>query len=101
LKVLVTGAAGMLGRQVVLAYKRRGAAVYGLSRRELDITKPDQINIIIQKIKPDVVLNYAAYTNVDGAEEEKEQAFLINGPRAALSSIGLPPACSSAGAYKH
>jgi len=79
LKVMVTGATGMLGRQVALEYRRRGAAVYGLPRRELDITKPGQIDTIIQKIKPDVVLNCAAYTNVDGAEEEKEKAFLING----------------------
>lgn len=38
MRVLITGASGMLGRQVVLEYQRRGTEVYGLSRQELDIT---------------------------------------------------------------
>ncbi|NPV72672.1 MAG: dTDP-4-dehydrorhamnose reductase [Pelotomaculum sp.] len=79
MKVLVTGAAGMLGRQVVLEYRRRGASVYDLYRQELDITNYDQVSKTLDKIKPDVVINCAAYTNVDTAEEEKEKAFLING----------------------
>lgn len=94
MKVLVTGAAGMLGRQVVLAYQRRGADVYGLSRQELDITKPDQVNTTLKKINPDVVINCAAYTNVDGAEEEKEKAFIING----LGPRYLALACRQYGA---
>ncbi|OPX91408.1 MAG: dTDP-4-dehydrorhamnose reductase [Pelotomaculum sp. PtaB.Bin104] len=77
--VLVTGARGMLGGQVVLEYQKRGAEVYGLSRQELDITNCEQTYTTIKKIKPEIVINCAAYTNVDGAEEEKEKAFLING----------------------
>lgn len=79
MKVLVTGAQGMLGRQVVLEYQKRRAEVFGLSRKELDITDFEQVLTTLRKIKPEVVINCAAYTNVDGAEEEKEKAFLING----------------------
>ncbi|MCL6635157.1 MAG: dTDP-4-dehydrorhamnose reductase [Peptococcaceae bacterium] len=94
MRVLVTGAAGMLGRQVVLEYAGRGAEVCGLSRRELDITDCRQVFAAVEKIKPDVVVNCAAYTNVDGAEEEKEKAFLING----LGPRHLAAACRRHGA---
>lgn len=79
MKVLVTGARGMLGTQVTLEYQRRGAEVYSLSRQDLDITNCEKVYRTIEKIKPEVIVNCAAYTNVDGAEEEKEKAFLING----------------------
>ena len=79
MKVLVTGSRGMLGKQVVLEYQKRGAQVYGLTRHELDITDMEQVQAVLKKIRPDTVLNCAAYTDVDGAEKEKAKAFLING----------------------
>jgi len=79
LRVMVTGAAGMLGRQVVQENIRRGNEVCGLSRQEFDISNREQVTTIIKKVKPEIVFNCAAYTNVDGAEEEKEKAFLVNG----------------------
>lgn len=79
MKVLVTGVRGMLGRQVSLEYHRRGAEVYGLTHQELDITDVEQVRRVLEKIRPDTVVNCAAYTNVDGAEQEKGRAFLING----------------------
>lgn len=79
MKVLIIGAIGMLGSQVVLEYQRRNAVVFCPSHDELDITNYEQVLSIIEKIRPDHVINCAAYTDVDKSEEEKDTAFLING----------------------
>ncbi|OPX83686.1 MAG: dTDP-4-dehydrorhamnose reductase [Pelotomaculum sp. PtaB.Bin104] len=79
MRVLVTGAGGMLGRQVVLEYQRRGADVIYPTHAEMDITDYRQVNTAIGKARPDLVINCAAYTNVDKAEEEEDKAFLANG----------------------
>lgn len=79
MKVLITGVRGMLGQQVALEYHKRGAEVHGLSHQELDITNNNHVQMTLGEIKPDAVINCAAYTEVDKAEEEKEKAFLING----------------------
>lgn len=50
-----------------------------LTHKELDITNRDQVLESIRKIKPDIVLNAAAYTDVDGCEDNQEFAFHVNG----------------------
>ncbi|MFZ5595565.1 MAG: dTDP-4-dehydrorhamnose reductase [Bacillota bacterium] len=79
MRVLVTGAAGMLGRQVAEEYSRRNEEVFPLARKDLDITNYASVSKIFTEIKPQLVINCAAYTNVDGAETEKEAALTING----------------------
>lgn len=79
MRVLITGATGMLGRQMVKEYTRRGAEVFPLTRRDLDITEHQSINNAFGEISPTLVVNCAAYTNVDGAETEREAAFTVNG----------------------
>jgi len=79
LRVLITGAAGMLGRQVKEEFTKRGATVYPLARKDLDITDYNAITKTFKNITPETVVNCAAYTNVDGAETEKEVAFAVNG----------------------
>ncbi|HEY9792261.1 MAG TPA: dTDP-4-dehydrorhamnose reductase [Candidatus Obscuribacterales bacterium] len=79
MKVLITGASGMLGRALVPCLEARGHKVRGLSRDELDITDYAQVANTIARAKPDVVLHPAAYTKVDQAESEPELAYLING----------------------
>ncbi|OPX84726.1 MAG: dTDP-4-dehydrorhamnose reductase [Pelotomaculum sp. PtaB.Bin104] len=79
MRVLVTGAGGMQGRQVMLEYQRRGAEVVYPTHDELDISDYRQVNAATAKVRPDIVINCAAYTNVDNAEVEKEKAFLTNG----------------------
>ena len=79
MRVLVTGSAGMLGRQVANEYIRRGAEVYPLTRKELDITQYPSVQKKIEDIKPHLVVNCAAYTNVDGAETDTAEAFTVNG----------------------
>jgi dTDP-4-dehydrorhamnose reductase len=78
-KLLVTGAAGMLGRDVMLAAGNAGHDVVGFGRAELDITDPAGLAKKFDLERPDVVINCAAWTDVDGAEESEPAAFAVNG----------------------
>jgi dTDP-4-dehydrorhamnose reductase len=78
-KLLVTGAAGMLGRDVMLAAGNAGHDVVGFGRAELDVTDPAAIERRLDLERPDVVINCAAWTDVDSAEEAEEAAFAVNG----------------------
>ncbi|NNU98281.1 dTDP-4-dehydrorhamnose reductase [Geobacillus sp. DSP4a] len=78
MKVVVTGAKGQLGTDLVHLLADREYEVYGYGREELDITNFEQVKQIIGKVNPDVVIHAAAYTKVDLAESEPDQAFLIN-----------------------
>jgi len=77
-KLLVTGAAGMLGRDVVRAGERAGHEVIGLARHELDITDARAVEEAVARIRPDAAINCAAWTDVDGAEEHSSQAYELN-----------------------
>jgi dTDP-4-dehydrorhamnose reductase len=79
LKLLVTGAAGMLGRDVMLAAGNAGHDVVGFGRTELDVTDPAGLEKKLDLERPDVVINCAAWTDVDGAEESEPAAFAVNG----------------------
>jgi dTDP-4-dehydrorhamnose reductase len=79
MKLLVTGAAGMLGRDVMLAAGNAGHDVVGFGRAELDVTDPAALAKRFDLERPDVVINCAAWTDVDGAEAAEEAAFAVNG----------------------
>jgi len=79
MKLLVTGAAGMLGHDVMLAAGNAGHEVVGFGRAELDVTNPEALERRFELERPDVVVNCAAWTDVDGAETAEEAAFAING----------------------
>jgi dTDP-4-dehydrorhamnose reductase len=79
MKVLVTGAGGMLGRDVVLAAGNAGHDVVGFGHTELDVADADVLAAKFELERPDVVINCAAWTDVDGAEEEEEAAMAANG----------------------
>lgn len=78
MKVLVTGANGMLGQDLCPILEDVGCFVYESDIETLDVTDEQQISVAIATIKPDVVIHAAAYTNVDKAEEEREIALKIN-----------------------
>jgi dTDP-4-dehydrorhamnose reductase len=80
---LVAGAGGMLGRDLVTALAGDGEAVVGLTRRELDITDETAVRTTLRDCSPDVVVNCAAWTAVDDAEEHEDQALSVNGTGAA------------------
>ena len=79
MKVLVTGAGGMLGRDVVLAAGNAGHDVVGFGHTELDVVDEAAVAAKIELERPDVAINCAAWTDVDGAEESEEAALAVNG----------------------
>jgi dTDP-4-dehydrorhamnose reductase len=79
MKLLVTGAAGMLGRDVMLAAGNAGHDVIGFGHNELDVADAGAVGSKIGLERPDVVINCAAWTDVDGAEESEETAMAVNG----------------------
>ena len=84
MKVLVAGAGGMLGRDVAAACRARGHDVAGLVHAELDITDPRSVETALGSVRPDVVINCAAFTAVDAAEEAEPEAMRVNDTGAAL-----------------
>ncbi|MEH7274651.1 dTDP-4-dehydrorhamnose reductase [Neobacillus vireti] len=78
MKVVVTGAAGQLGQDVLLELERKNHQAFGADRLQLDITKEEDVLAYISEVKPDVILHCAAYTNVDAAEENEDAAYQVN-----------------------
>jgi dTDP-4-dehydrorhamnose reductase len=78
MKVLITGADGQLGQELVRLGRRLDFEVYGLNHQQLDITDEHQILRIFERISPSVVINSAAYTRVDQAENESDLAYAVN-----------------------
>lgn len=73
---LVTGAGGMLGTDLVQLLVRQGANVTALGRQELDVTDDEQVTARVQDV--DVVVNCAAWTAVDDAQDREPEAFALN-----------------------
>lgn len=94
MKFLITGASGQLGQEWEKFLTERGATFTAYSSSRLDITNPRQIKEIMKADQPDIVLNCAAWTDVDGAEREKERAFEVNSKGVSL----LAAACRQTGA---
>ena len=86
MRVLVTGAGGMLGGDAVEALAARLHQVLGLVRSELDITDAAAVEAVIAQLSPDAVVNCAAWTDVDGAESAERAAMAVNDTGAALVS---------------
>ncbi len=78
MRILITGARGQLGYEVVEAVFDNGFEAVGLPHRGLDITQADIVDRTIEDNRPDLVVNCAAYTAVDRAEKEIEAALAVN-----------------------
>ena len=78
MKVLVTGAKGQLGSDVVNELTRRGHEVVGVDISELDITDAEQVVKVIGRECPDAVIHCAAWTAVDAAEDNEQTVYAVN-----------------------
>jgi dTDP-4-dehydrorhamnose reductase len=95
MRVLITGAAGMLGQDLVGASVDAGHVLAALPRADLDIADPVAVESAVRGARPDVVFNCAAYTNVDGCETNVETALAVNGEGAG----NVARAAAGAGAW--
>ena len=76
MKILVTGANGILGSTIVSSMK--GAEIIALNRSDLDITDARKVSVTIQKHEPNIIIHTAANTDVEGNERDPEKAFAVN-----------------------
>ncbi|HEU0265582.1 MAG TPA: dTDP-4-dehydrorhamnose reductase [Geobacterales bacterium] len=74
--ILVVGANGMLGKDLMATL---AGEVRGVDLADIDITSPESVQRVITTLRPRVIINAAAYTDVDGCETNQEQAFAVNG----------------------
>ncbi|GAB2885770.1 dTDP-4-dehydrorhamnose reductase [Microbulbifer echini] len=93
MKILLIGKDGQLGRELRKSVPQR-AELIGLGRKELDICQRNSVMEAVSSELPDIVINAAAYTAVDKAESEPEQAFRVN----AYGAENLALACKEFGA---
>jgi dTDP-4-dehydrorhamnose reductase len=93
MKVLLTGANGQLGRELTDLMPAAGHEVVPLFRGDLDVSDPVAVEDSVREHEPKVVINAAAYTDVDGCETELETAYAVN----ALGPRNLAQSCERAG----
>src|SRR5258706_2079525 len=80
MRVLVTGAAGQLGREVVMTCQQAGDVVTACDHAMLDVTDRDAVLGSVATVRPDVVIHTAAWTAVDACEGGRERALRDNAP---------------------
>jgi dTDP-4-dehydrorhamnose reductase len=89
MKVIVTGVNGQLGGETLLALQGRGVEATGVSRADVDFSRPEDVEGFFANRAVDWVINCAAYTQVDQAETDAEMAFLVNRDSAAALARGI------------
>lgn len=78
MRILITGANGMLGSMLTKRLQDKNHEVIPTDRTQIDITNKENIHAKLDEIKPDALVNCAAYTNVEAAEDDEETCNLIN-----------------------
>ena len=78
MKILLTGKNGQVGWELNRSLSRLGT-IFAMDRNDMDLSKPETLGPVIQDIRPDIIINAAAYTAVDKAESEPELAMIVNG----------------------
>src|SRR2546430_1700108 len=77
MRIVIVGAGGRLGAALVRAYRRKFEVV-GLDHAELDLANPGEIQLKVGSLSFDVLINAAAFTNVDLCQQERERALAVN-----------------------
>jgi dTDP-4-dehydrorhamnose reductase len=91
MKVAITGAGGQLGVDLVEHCTSMGDDVVALDRSALDITDAVAVSELLSSLRPDVVINAAAYTAVDACETDRETAFAVNATAVGFLSASCEP----------
>ena len=92
MKILLCGANGQVGTEIHILGEKAGFEIIPMTEKELDITDKQKVNKNIQQHEPDLVINAAAYTAVDKAEQQQALCFAVNRD----ASINLAEACNLA-----
>jgi dTDP-4-dehydrorhamnose reductase len=95
MRVMVTGAAGQVGQDLVRHCTEMGDEVWGVDLAQFDICARDQVHGAIMSFAPDLVVNCAAWTAVDACESDPSRAYAIN----ALAVRHVREACGRVGAH--
>ena len=93
MKILITGANGMVARSAAAYCRELGDEVVALTRDEMDIGDKNAVDAALAEHAPEAVFNCAAFTDVDGSESNESRAHAANAIMAALS-----PVCAGAAA---
>ncbi len=78
MKIVISGGNGQLGKELTEYLKEKNFDVFSFGSNEMDITQLENIYKILKEIKPEVIINCAAYTKVDDCEKNIKKAFLVN-----------------------
>ena len=78
MKILLTGKTGQVGWELNHMLSKTDT-VFAMGRDRMDLSKPETLGSVIQEVRPDIIINAAAYTAVDKAESEPELAMTVNG----------------------
>lgn len=89
MKILITGAGGQLGHETQLMLQHKGINTIGIGRKDVDFSQPERVAEYIASQRADWVINCAAYTQVDKAEEDAELAFRVNRDAAKAVAEGV------------
>jgi len=89
MKILITGAGGQLGHETQRMLQNKGVNIIGIGRKDVDFSQPQQVAAYIASHRADWVINCAAYTQVDKAEDDAELAFRVNRDSAKAVAEGV------------
>lgn len=95
MKVLITGAGGQLGTDLIAHGTAAGDDVAAVAHADLDVADRDAVLQCIGAVRPDVVVHAGAWTNVDGCETDPQRAYLIN----AFGTRNVAEGCARSGAH--
>src|SRR5689334_16180595 len=78
MRVVVLGASGQLGRDVLTAFAAAGNAVTGITHEQAEISSMESVRSALEGVRPDLVVNTAAFHNVEKCEADPERTFAVN-----------------------